>query len=108
MGLDAQDSYMHGCHHLERVVFVHLGRTHQFRNHVLHLRKPFATGSLVECTRNKTMWKPAIIAKIVLDKIDRVYFVELNGREVVVSGSSIRQCFPAKSQVSEPGGFGIV
>ena len=53
--LDAQHHFVDRWRHLEPVVYG------------VHLRKPFATGSVVEvCTRHKTMWKPAIIAKIML------------------------------------------
>jgi len=79
-----------------------LYRTQQFRNHVPlhHLRWPLKAGLVVEvCNTSKTKWRPATIKKIMLDATDRVYLVELEGKEVVVSGSSIRRCLPEKSQV---------
>ena len=101
--LDTLDRCVDGSQHVDEVVYgVHLTRTQQFRNHVAlyHLRKPLAIGHMVEVLTNPpTTWKPATIRKITLGKLERFLILDLDGKQAIVPVSSVRRCFPVKSQV---------
>ena len=101
--LDALDRHVHGSLRVEEVVYgVHLTRTQQFRNHaaLYHLRKPLEIGHVIEVPTNpQTTWKPATIKKIMLGKTQRFYVLEIEGEKAIVPASSVRRCFPVKSQV---------